>query len=56
MRAGQLNSRYGEMIDVGTVRDQGRSRGTSRAAMSIWLGKQYLGQREPVQQIEQGAP
>jgi hypothetical protein len=26
------------------------------AAMSIWLGKQYLGQREPVQQIETGAP
>lgn len=26
------------------------------AAMSIWLGKQYLGQREPVQQVETGAP
>jgi hypothetical protein len=26
------------------------------AAMSIWLGKQYLNQREPVQQIETGKP
>jgi len=26
------------------------------AAMAIWLGKQYLGQREPVQQIETGGP
>jgi hypothetical protein len=26
------------------------------ASMSIWLGKQYLGQREPVQQIETGGP
>jgi hypothetical protein len=26
------------------------------AAMSIWLGKQYLNQREPVQQIETGGP
>jgi hypothetical protein len=24
------------------------------AAMAIWLGKQFLGQREPVQQIEHG--
>jgi hypothetical protein len=46
----------GEMIDVGTIRDQGPSRRTSRAAMSILLGKKYLGQREPVQKIEQGAP
>ncbi len=26
------------------------------AAMAIWLGKQYLGQREPVQQSEIGKP
>lgn len=26
------------------------------ASMAIWLGKQYLGQREPVQQIETGGP
>lgn len=26
------------------------------AAMAIWLGKQYLKQREPVQQVETGKP
>jgi len=26
------------------------------ATMNMWLGKQYLGQREPVQQIETGRP
>ena len=28
----------------------------SKPGMAIWLGKQYLGQREPVQQIETGGP
>lgn len=47
---------FGKMEGAASLRRKQFSMADKNAAMAIWLGKQYLGQREPVHRVEAGQP
>ena len=46
----------GKLTGLMSLRRKQFSMADKNASMAIWLGKQYLGQREPITQIETGKP
>ena len=46
----------GKLEGLASLRRKQFSMADKNAAMAIWLGKQYLGQREPIQKTEIGKP
>ncbi len=52
----KLAHEEGKQEGLASLRRKQFAMADKNATMAIWLGKQYLGQREPVQQIEAGGP
>lgn len=46
----------GKQSGIASLRRNQFRMSESNASMAIWLGKQYLKQKEPVQQVETGGP
>lgn len=52
----KLAHEEGKFEGLASLRRKQFAMADKNAAMAIWLGKQYLKQREPVQQVETGKP